>query len=135
MSHMKIEIDKNQANINIIKSYSNDGVVIKNILYKKSIVVSPEKILEDWQPQFFGDLAMSHFKNILELSPEIVLIGTGEHLQFPSRDIIDSMLLKQIGVEIMDTGAACRAYNFLAGEGRMVVAALLPLGPEDNGSN
>jgi uncharacterized protein len=59
------------------------------------------------------------------MSPEIVLIGTGKTLQFPDHAVNAILLEQNIGVEIMDTGAACRAYNFLAGEGRLVIAALL----------
>jgi uncharacterized protein len=122
---MKIELDTNLAQINIINSYSIDGVTIKSTLYQNSIIVSPEQIQENWAPENFNELNISHFKKIVEFSPEIVLIGTGNTLRFPEKHILDSMLTKQIGVEVMDTGAACRAYNFLAGEGRVVMAALL----------
>jgi uncharacterized protein len=125
---MKIELDTAKANINIIKSYSADGVMIKNTLYQGSIIVSPGQIVLDWAPEAPADLSISHFNPILDLSPEIVIIGTGNRLQFPARDIIDSFLIRNIGVEVMDTGAACRAYNFLAGEGRLVVAALIDPG-------
>ncbi|MGK0297748.1 MAG: hypothetical protein ACI9XC_001364 [Gammaproteobacteria bacterium] len=122
---MKIELDTNLTQINIINSYSIDGVTIKNTLFQYSIIVSPEQILENWAPENFNELNIKHFAKIIEFSPEIVLIGTGNTLRFPEKNILDSMLTKQIGVEVMDTGAACRAYNFLAGEGRVVMAALL----------
>jgi uncharacterized protein len=122
---MKIELDTHDAALNIIKSYSRDGVIIKNTLYQNSIIVSPDTVIEDWAPAAFSDLAVSHFSGIIKLSPEIVLIGTGERIRFPDGSILDAMLTRHIGVEVMDTGAACRAYNFLAGEGRVVFAALL----------
>ncbi|MGY8814907.1 MAG: Mth938-like domain-containing protein [Gammaproteobacteria bacterium] len=122
---MKIELDTNLNQINIINSYSVDGVTIKNTLFQYSIIVSPEQILENWAPENINELNIKHFAKIIEFSPEIVLIGTGNTLRFPDKNILDSMLTKQIGVEVMDNGAACRAYNFLAGEGRIVMAALL----------
>ena len=36
-------------------------------------------------------------------------------------------MARGIGIEVMDTGAACRTYNILMGEGRQVVAGLLPI--------
>ena len=121
---MKIELDSHDSSINVINSYSTNGIVVKNILYQNSLIVSPTEILEDWSPQSLTDLTLAHLQPVINLSPEIVLIGTGERLQFPAMEITEAFLGRRIGVEVMDTGAACRAYNFLAGEGRLVIAAL-----------
>jgi len=122
---MKIELDTHNPDLNIIESYSIDGVTIKNTLYRNSIIVGPTQLIADWEPQEFDELELHHFRQIIELVPEILLIGTGIRLQFPENKILDSILKENIGVEVMDTGAACRAYNFIAGEGRLVMAALL----------
>ena len=122
---MKIELDTLSSDKNVIHSYSGNGIVIRNTLYQNSVIVSPDRIIDDWQPQRFTELALHHFNEIIGMSPEIVLVGTGIRLQFPDNNILAAMTGKNIGVEIMDTGAACRAYNFIAGEGRRVVAALL----------
>ena len=122
---MKIELDSHDSDLNIIKSYSTDGVMVKNTLYQSSIIVSPQQVVDNWPPRVLSDLVIAHFNQVIDMSPEIVLLGTGSRIQFPDREILDFILLKNIGVEVMDTGAACRAYNFLAGEGRLVIAALL----------
>jgi len=64
-------------------------------------------------------------EQIMSLDPEIVILGTGRELHFPAESITRPLAENNIGLEIMDTGAACRSYNFLVGEGRRVVAALL----------
>jgi uncharacterized protein len=124
---MKIELDANSTGINIINSYSKDGIVINDTVYQKSIIISPQQIITNWPPQAYKDLVEIHMEQIINLTPEIILIGTGNTLIFPEGTVLESLLKKNIGVEVMDTGAACRAYNFIAGEGRLVAAALLPL--------
>ena len=57
--------------------------------------------------------------------PEVVLLGTGARLRFPPAAVLAPLTRAGIGVEVMDTAAACRTYNILAGDGRRVVAALL----------
>jgi uncharacterized protein len=74
-------------------------------------------------------LEAAHFEAILEFMPEIVLLGTGGTLRFPHPRLTEALIRAQIGVEVMDTPAACRTYNILASEGRKVAAALL-LSPE-----
>ena len=124
---MKIELDSNISGKNKIRAYSNDGLLIGDTLYQSSLILTPEQIVTDWPPKWFSDLAAQHFSAVIELDPEIVLLGTGGQLQFPDPDVLSPLVFNNIGFEIMDTGAACRAYNFLMGEGRKVVAALLTI--------
>ncbi len=121
---MKIELDLLDSSIYTIKSYSKSGIFIKNTLYQTNIIVSPKIIVEDWGPTDINNIDQDHLIDIFNTKPELVLIGTGSKLSFPDNEILDAILLKNIGVEVMDTGAACRAYNYIAGEGRMVTAAL-----------
>ena len=55
----------------------------------------------------------------------LVLFGSGRRLRFPRPEWLRPLIERRIGVETMDTAAACRTYNVLGGEGRLVVAALL----------
>ena len=88
-------------------------------------IVTPERIIADWEPANFDDLAAHHMETVVSLQPEIVVVGTGRRLRFPATDVLEPLLKKEIGYEIMDTGAACRCYNILTTEGRRVIAALL----------
>lgn len=124
---MKIELDTPSAGKNLIQSYSSAGIVINNVPYLDSIIVSPDRIIEHWPPQHASALTDAHLHDILALTPELVLLGTGARLQFPDPKITLLLHSSNIGIEIMDTAAACRAYNFIAGEGRKVVAALMAI--------
>lgn len=122
---MKIELDENPLGKYRIEAYSRDGLSINGARYTGSVVVTPDRIIDDWPPRDFADLAAQHMQMLAELEPEIVLLGTGARLQFPEQEILEPLYTDNIGLEIMDTGAACRAFNFLTVEGRKVIAALL----------
>ncbi len=71
-------------------------------------------------------LTAEHFDAVLALKPELVIFGSGARLRFVSPALYRGLIAARIGLETMDTAAACRTYNVLASEGRSVVAALLP---------
>ena len=71
------------------------------------------------------DLAPADLVPVLELQPEVLLIGSGPRQKFPDRGTLAALYESRIGFEIMDTGAACRTYNVLVAEGRSVAAALI----------
>ena len=85
----------------------------------------PDRLITDWTPVNTDDLTADHFEELIEFEPEVVILGTGEHLHFPHPSVTAELLTQGIGVEVMDTSAACRTYNVLLSEGRQVVAALL----------
>ena len=122
---MKIELDNSADTRNKINAYSREQVTIANKIYNSSLLLSPDTVISDWPPQHFDELNTPHIEQILTLRPEIVLLGTGSSLIFPPEQLLQPLTERFIGIEIMDTGAACRSYNFLTGEGRHVVAALL----------
>lgn len=122
---MKIDLDIGSQNRNKIEAYSTGRVVIAGIAYAYSILLTPENPVQPWSPQRFEDLTAAHFEAIAACAPEIVLVGTGRQLRFPASDLLAPLTSRRIGLEIMDTGAVCRSYNFLLGEGRQVTAALL----------
>ena len=124
--NMKFEPDAGAQNARRISSYRSGEIVIAGMTYRGSVLISSDGPVEAWPPQTFGDLAEAHFEVIAARMPEIVLVGTGEQTLFPAAGLLDPCTKRRIGVEIMDTGAACRSYNFLLGEGRRVIAALLP---------
>ena len=70
-------------------------------------------------------MSAGHFEEIASLRPELVIFGSGSRLRFVPPAFFSGLMSLRIGVETMDTLAACRTYNILAGEGRHVIAALL----------
>jgi uncharacterized protein len=78
-----------------------------------------------WPVDRFEALAPVHFADLLALAPELVIFGSGARIRFVSPALLKPLIERRIGVETMDTAAACRTYNVLLAEGRSVVAALL----------
>ncbi len=109
----------------LIEAYASDHVRIEGQQYTRTLAVTVGQVLADWGPPSFDALAPSHLEALIELRPQIVVLGTGARQRFPDPSVYARLLEQGIGVEIMDTGAACRTYNILAGEGRRVVAALI----------
>lgn len=126
---MRLSLELSAA-ANVIRAYAEGLVTINDHYIRQSVIVTPERLITDWPPQQFDELASSHFQALVELNPEIVLLGTGKHQQFPSPRLTQPLLSRGVGLEIMDTGAACRTYNIIMAEGRRVAAALLMIQSE-----
>ena len=108
-----------------VRSYTPGQIIIGKTEYSRSVVLTPERVITDWTPQNIEELSVGHFLTLIELKPEVVLLGTGAKQHFPAPDIMASLLSQGIGLEVMDTAAACRTFNVLLSESREVVAALL----------
>lgn len=122
--NMLLSKDKSQGQYEI-KRYEPGKVVVNENTFTKSLIISAEVLLSDWRPQFLAELAVADFEVILSLRPEIILLGTGDSLQFPERTIFQTMMEHNIGFEPMNNSAACRTFNVLMSEGRNAVLALL----------
>ncbi|MDQ5908241.1 MAG: hypothetical protein QG599_332 [Pseudomonadota bacterium] len=122
---MRFNLDTCDAQTYFIKGYGPGWVNINEQEIRRSVIVAPERLLTDWPPQTFADLAAAHFEALLPLDLEIVLLGTGARQRFPHPKLTGVLLAHSVGVEVMDTFAACRTYNILMLEGRRVAAALL----------
>ena len=108
-----------------IDSFVDYTVVIAEAHYTESLIVSPERVVRDWPPHHPNELTIDHFGMILALEPELILVGTGNALQFPESEVLKGVIRAGIGIDFMDSRAACRTYNVLAAEGRRVVAGII----------
>ncbi|HEY9148927.1 MAG TPA: MTH938/NDUFAF3 family protein [Gammaproteobacteria bacterium] len=95
------------------------------IALSRSFILSPKRLLPDWEPLALEQIGTGDLQQIDALRPELLLLGTGETLRFPGEKLLAALIGLGIGYEIMDSAAACRTYNILAGEGREVVAAII----------
>ena len=109
---------------NAFTGYGEGFVQVNGQRRESSVLVTPDALL-DWAPASFAELAEAHFARIVELRPEVVLLGTGARLRFPPAALTAPLARAGIGLEVMDVQAACRTYNILAAEDRHVAAALL----------
>ena len=121
---MKFEQDASQGR-NTFTGYGEGYVEVNRTRYAASLVVSADRIVADWPATSVEGLAADHFAALVALAPEIVLLGTGARFEFPAPALLAPLYQAGIGVEVMDTPAACRTYNILLAEGRNVVAALI----------
>ena len=121
---MKIEREQAEGR-NLFTGYGEGYVEVNGKRYPSSLVVSADRLVADWPLASFDEVTADHLAAILELKPEILLLGTGRTFAFPDRARLRPLYEAKLGVEVMDTPAACRTYNILLGEGRHVVAALV----------
>ena len=109
----------------MITGYGDGYVEINQTPYAHAVLLSSDGAISAWPAQSFDSLEASHFTQMVELKPELILIGTGSKQRFPKPELLKSLILAKIGFEIMDSQAACRTYNILVGEGRQVLLALI----------
>jgi hypothetical protein len=104
--------------------YDDEGVEINAQRHQRSLIVLPDRAPEIWPVQFEG-LEEQHFSDLLQHQPELVLFGSGRLFRFPHPRLLRALGEARVGFEAMDTRAACRTFNVLAGEGRRVLAAII----------
>jgi len=110
---------------NIIHAYDEHEININGRLYTSSLVVSHQQITSTWPVHDINQLNTDALDFLLQENPEVIIIGTGTKLIFPKAEMYAYLINQNIGVEFMDTGAACRTYNVLLSEDRRVVAGLI----------
>jgi uncharacterized protein len=120
---MKLHLTHSEGN-NLITGYGECWVQINATQHRSSLIVMP-KLVESWPVSSLSMLEPGHFQAVIDLAPEVLLIGTGTQLRFPPAACLKLIVEAAIGFEIMDTAAACRTYNILMSEGRNVSAALI----------
>jgi uncharacterized protein len=122
-ANMKIHPDV--ITVQSISGYGPGWIGLGTEKITASVVIGSGGERLTWNCSRFEDLSAQHFDLLAALNTELVIFGSGDRLRFPQGAWIKSLIDKQIGLETMDTPAACRTYNILAGEGRSVVVALL----------
>jgi uncharacterized protein len=100
-------------------------IQIGNDVYRENLVLQPTKVIPGWAVADTGSIVANDFAKYLSTDTEIVLLGTGWETRIPDRELVFAMARRGIGFESMQTPAACRTFNILAGEGRAVTAFLI----------
>lgn len=117
------------AGTNVITRHDAGALWVGNQRFTHSLLVPWQGAVLPWAPAAPDELQAAHFEAILALQPELVIFGSGPRLKFVSPALLRALIDRRIGVETMDTPAACRTYNVLVSEGRSAVAALLMAPP------
>lgn len=124
MENMKLHLQTFDGTL-LISSYENGSISINGKRHEQSLIVLPQRVIENWPHGEASELRAEQFSGLFETGLEILLLGTGARHRFPLPRLMVDLASKGIGLESMDTLAACRTYNILAGEGRKVAAALM----------
>ncbi len=114
------------AGTNAISRHEQGAVWVNNERFEGGLLVPWKGGVRSWSATDHASLTAEHFGELLALKPELVIFGSGLRLRFISAALYRCLIDARIGLETMDSAAACRTYNVLAAEGRSVVAALLP---------
>jgi len=110
---------------NAITGHGPGFVQVNQTRVSSALIVLPDRLLVPWEIASAGTLTIADFAVLIELRPELVVFGSGPRFAFPDPSIMAAFSQARIGFEAMDTPAACRTYNVLMGEGRVVAAAML----------
>jgi uncharacterized protein len=121
---MKLHLTTAENN-NLITAYSESYIEINKQRYAQNLIVMPEAVIFDWNAENVNALSNDHFQEIIKLKPEVVLLGTGRTHLFLHPKNYQILTENGIVLECMTTAAACRTYNILMSEGRLVAAALM----------
>lgn len=125
---MKLQPD--QSDVQSINGYGPGWVGVDGEKITSSVILSSRGERIDWPAATFDDLDAAHFAQLAEVDAEVVIFGSGSRIRFPQAIWLQPLMARRIGIETMDTAAACRTYNILAYEGRSVAVALLIEQPE-----
>ena len=108
-----------------VTGYGPGWIAVNGERHHGSLLITSTGLLQPWRPTSFDDLGPSDFARLTELGVELALFGSGSRLRFVPVAWLAPLMAARLGMETMDTPAACRTYNILASEGRPVAALLL----------
>ncbi len=106
--------------------YGLGFIAVNGNVYCSPLLVTPEGTVVDWTVNSLATLTAEAIEQLLEYAPEIIILGTGATQLFPDASALRRTYETGVGMEIMDTPAACRTYNILNAEERKVLAAMWP---------
>ncbi len=121
---MQLCLDNQTAKYQV-KGYKPGAIQVNDDWLFTSIVISASELIHPWSPNSITEINHSHIDSLISMSPEIILFGSGSKMEFIDPKLLISIQQQGIGVECMDTKAACRTFNILLSENRHALAALL----------
>lgn len=123
---MKFTLEQTRNTI-LVQSYGTGYFQVSGIKHTQPLILTPQRMINTWCPSATLLASWTHadLEILLTLPCEVLIIGCGTRWQLPPAALLEAFHPRGIGVEVMDSGAACRTYNLLASEGRQVAAALL----------
>jgi uncharacterized protein len=124
-----MQITLEQSANNLIRAWEPGRIRIGEHWLTGNLIVTADTIVSDWLPANGSRIGIDDLGPALAIKPELVVVGAGTEALTPDIDLMAELAALGIGLEYMQTPAACRTYNVLVHEGRRVAAALLQSGP------
>ena len=124
VTRMKFHLDV-PGGVNLIRGYGPGQLRVGEQVHATSVILTATTTITPWRPTSAQDLTSADLEPVLDLGVEVLLLGTGVRQAFPQPQVLRTLYERRIGVEVMDTSAACRTFNVLVAEGRPVAAALI----------
>ena len=125
VSDSALKFTRHQISSITIRHVEPGAIKVGDKLVRDNIALTADEIIHKWQASVIEELTEDDFEPLLASEPELILLGTGPLSVFPPRELVFSLARRGIGLETMDTAAACRTFNILIGEGRRVAAVLI----------
>jgi uncharacterized protein len=119
-----LKLQPDQSEVQTISGYGPGWVAVGQEKITHNVILGSHGERIEWAGSW-DDLGPEHFETLAKLAVEVVIFGSGATIRFPKPAWIAPLAARRIGIETMDTPAACRTYNILAQEGREVAVALL----------
>jgi len=107
-----------------IRQVERGRIRIGQSTYECTLGLTVDRVVTDVEALPVAELRIGHLETLLESSPEVVIIGTGWQPAFAGRELLFALARRGIGLEVMDTPAACRTFNILISEGRRPAALM-----------
>ena len=125
---MRLSLDDSGQRF-VIRGFTETSVRVNQEDYTQSFLLTPERVITDLPFNTVAELTPAALNALTVDSPEVLIVGTGPHTLRASAAVQAAFMRAGIGIEFMDTGAACRTFTVLASELRRV--SLLVLFPND----
>jgi uncharacterized protein len=120
---MKLQPDRME--VQSVTGYGPGWLAINGERHTTSLMITSGGMRQPLKARSPAELTPADFASLADWPVELVIYGSGSKLQFPPAAWLAPLMARRMGLETMDTEAACRTYNILAGEGRPVGALLL----------
>ncbi len=108
-----------------IRRVDRGVILIGEETYESTVGVTADQVVDDGLPSGIDELSAESLAPLLAAEPEMLVVGCGWTQALPPRDLTFELAKRGLGMEVMDTPAACRTFNILVSEGRRPAALLI----------
>jgi uncharacterized protein len=119
-----MQLTRDSSSVNFIRAWEPGRVRIADRWVAGNVLVGNDTVFENWTANTADRLTIADLQPALALQPTIIVLGTGVERLLPDVELMAAVAAHSVGLEIMNTPAACRTFNVLLQEQRRVVAAL-----------